>query len=192
MLTTWELRWFCKGTIPTEVENWFNADSLGKPLGAAQSREDVYLYTPECDYLNIKLRQGSLEVKWRKAELGSLYFGDSWEGKVEKWLKWICQDSEQQSIMPTDIVAKRPWVTVKKKRVQRVYKSIAFELTQLNIKNDYWWSIALEMSEENTHQIDNFKNIVSELSKTYRGQKLLADNSYAYPSWLTVVISSTK
>lgn len=190
MLTTLELRWFCDGTLPTEVENWFNNDCPGKPLGMAESREDVYLCTPECDYLNIKLRQGSLEVKWRKAELGSLRFGNAWEGKVEKWLKWICKDSDQQSIMPADIVGKKVWVVVKKKRVQRLYNGMAYELTQLNVQNDNWWSIAFEMTADNTHQMDNFKRVVSDVSKTYRGQQLVVDSSFAYPHWLAVAISS--
>ncbi|NEQ23301.1 MAG: hypothetical protein F6K28_29940, partial [Microcoleus sp. SIO2G3] len=102
MLTTLELRWFSQGTPPTEVEHWYSADSPGELLGSPEEREDLYLYTPECDYLNIKLRQGSLDVKWRKAQLGSREFGEdsgtNWHGNVEKWLKWVCEDSEQESI----------------------------------------------------------------------------------------------
>ncbi|MCA1995017.1 MAG: hypothetical protein LDL41_23650, partial [Coleofasciculus sp. S288] len=68
-LTTLELRWFYHGTPPVEVEYWFSTDCPGELLRPPEEREDLYLYTPQCDYLNIKLRQGSLEVKWRKAEL---------------------------------------------------------------------------------------------------------------------------
>lgn len=196
LLTTLELRWFCHGTPPIEVEHWFSADCPGEPLGSAEEREDFYLYTPECDYLNIKLRHGTLEVKWRKAELGSVGIGKAsstsqnsllWEGKVERWLKWICQDPDQESIIPADVVGKGPWVGVKKKRSQRQYQGVAFELTQLSVGNDAWWSMAFEMPDKGANQIDSFKSVVNRVSETYRGPNLLADKSYAYPSWLLKV-----
>jgi hypothetical protein len=68
MLTTLELRWFSHGTPPKDVEQWFSVDCPGEFLGSLEEREDLYLYTPECDYLNIKLRHRSLEVKWRSAQ----------------------------------------------------------------------------------------------------------------------------
>ena len=196
MLITLELRWFSHGTPPTEVEHWFNDHCPGELQKSPEEREDLYLYTPECDYLNIKLRQGSLEVKWRKAELGIRRFDPSWEGKVEQWLKWSCKDPTQQSIIPADIIGKRPWVSVKKRRrqrrfamqpSQRLYQGISCELTQLNIRNDVWWSIACEMATEDANQIDNFENLVSQISKTYPAPELLAENSYAYPRWLSVL-----
>jgi hypothetical protein len=56
MLSTLELRWFSHGTLPTEVKHWFSTDCPGKLLGSPEEREDLYLYIPECDELNIKLR----------------------------------------------------------------------------------------------------------------------------------------
>jgi hypothetical protein len=187
MLTTLELRWFSHGTPPLEVEYWFNNDCPGKQLGSSEEREDLYLYTSGCDYLNIKLRQGSLEVKWRKAELGIVQFGDCWQGNVEKWLKWICKDPTQQSMLPVDVAGKKPWIAVNKKRSQRLYRGISYELTKLNVTNDAWWSIAFEIADEGANQIDSFKDVVNRVSQTYRGSKLLADKSYAYPSWLSLV-----
>jgi hypothetical protein len=187
MLTTLELRWFSHGTLPAEVEHWFSADCPGELLGPPEEREDLYLYTPECDYLNIKLRQGSLEVKWRKAQLGLLEFADRGEGNVEKWLKWICEEPDQQGIIPADVIGKRPWVDVKKVRSQRLYQDICCELTQLSVRNDAWWSVAFEVAGEEANRIDNFEGVVSGVSKTYRGPELPAENSYAYPRWLCLV-----
>ncbi len=138
MLTTLELRWFVHGTPPKAVEHWFNVDCPGELLGSPEEREDLYLYISECDYLNIKLRQGSLEVKWRKAELGILQGGECWEGKVEKWLKWICEDPDKQSMLPANGVGEKAWLGVKKRRAQRRYQGIAYELTQLKVRNDNW------------------------------------------------------
>ncbi len=190
MLTTLELRWFAHGTPPAEVQHWFCNDCPGELQGLPEEREDLYLYKPECEYLNIKLRQGSLEVKWRKAELGILRFGECWQGKAEKWLKWICKDPSQQSMMPADVVGKGPWVSVKKVRSQRRYQGIACELTQLIVRNNAWWSIAFEMAGEEANQLDSFEGTISWMSKTYRGPELLLDNSYAYPSWLSLLTSS--
>ncbi len=191
MLTTLELRWFSQGTPPTEVEHWFSVDSPGELLGSPEEREDLYLYTPECDYLNIKLRQGSLEVKWRKAQLGSLEFAEAssatWQGNVEKWLKWICDDPEQESIMPVDVVGTKAWVAVKKMRSQRLYQGISYELTQLRVNNNDWWSVAFELAQRDIDQIEHFENVVRLVSQTYPGSELIAENSYGYPKWLTLV-----
>lgn len=185
MLTTLELRWFVHGTPPTEVERWFNLDCPGERLGPPEEREDLYLYISECDYLNIKLRQGKLEVKWRKSELDIQKFGNSWEGKVEKWLKWICEDSEQQSMMPANVAGEKTWVRVKKVRCQRQYQGITFELTQLNIRNDAWWSIAFEVATQESNRSNHVENIVGQVSETYRGPELKYNDSFAYPTWLS-------
>lgn len=187
MLTTLELRWFFHGTLPPEVERWFNTDCPGKLLGESEEREDFYLYVPECDYLNIKLRQGSLEVKWRKTQLGVLRFGESWEGNVEKWLKWSCQERTQQSLIPADIVGERAWIGVKKKRSQRQYQGISYEITQLEVKGDRWWTIAFEMAVIEANQFDNFENALNQVSKSDRGLELQAKMSFAYPTWLSLL-----
>ena len=184
MLTTLELRWFVRGTLPTEVEHWFNVDCPGERLGSPEAREDLYLYAPDCEYLNIKLCQGSLEVKWRKAELGILQFGNGWEGNVEKWLKWICEDPDQQSMMPVNVVGEKAWVGVKKMRSQRRYQGVTFELTQLNVRNHAWWSIAFETLAETANRSDRLETIVAQVSQTYQGPALQADFSFAYPAWL--------
>lgn len=184
MLTTLELRWFSQGSPPKEVEHWFNVNCPGELLGSPEAREDLYLYTPNCEYLNIKLRQGSLEVKWRKAELGILRFGNCWEGKVEQWLKWICEDPDKQSMMPVNVVGEKAWVEVKKVRSQRRYQGITFELTQLNVGNHTWWSIAFEMLAEAANGNDRFETIVTQVSQTYQGPVLQCDLSFAYPTWL--------
>ncbi|MBE9127532.1 MULTISPECIES: hypothetical protein [unclassified Coleofasciculus] len=186
MFTTLELRWFYRGTSPTEVEQWFSTDCPGELLGVPEEREDVYLYVPDCSYLNIKVRQGSLEVKWRKKELGIRQFSNSWEGNVETWLKWLCDDPAQESFIPKTSIEKKPWVRVKKVRSQRHYEGITCELTQLYINTDTWWTVAFEGDVEEVSP-DSFDRVVSEMGKTYRGLELLADQSYAYPNWISLV-----
>lgn len=187
MIRTLELRWFTSGTPPAEVKHWFNTNCPGKLLGDPEEWDDVYVYIPECDYLNIKLRQGSLEIKWRTAEVEVVQLGTCWEGKVEQWLKWSCEAQEFQSLIPGDLVQQKAWVGVKKVRSQRLYQGIAYELTQLNVNNSEWWSIAFEMASEDKNEIDYFKQTLSQVSTTYSEQPLLATHSYAYPHWLSLL-----
>ncbi|HEY9726099.1 MAG TPA: hypothetical protein V6D50_06585 [Chroococcales cyanobacterium] len=188
MLTTLEVRWFARGQPPTEVEHWFNADCPGELMRTPEEREDLYLYTPRCDYLNIKLRQGSLDVKWRKAQLGVRQFSKCWEGQVEQWLKWTCKDPDSQTMMPAEVMGKGPWISVKKVRLQRQYQAVSYELTQLNVMDDDWWSMGFEAAIEQGEQFESFERVVTQVSQTYRGPELSTEHSYAYPAWLCRVI----
>lgn len=187
MLSTWELRWFRQGALPKEVEDWFINDCPGEQIGMPEAREDFYLYIPECEYLNLKLRQGNLEMKWRKSELDIKQFGEHGEGKVEMWSKWICKDPSQQHFTPANVLNKKPWIGVEKIRSQRLYQNISLEITQLHVTNEAWWSIALERSGFEDQPFDNFEQILTEMSQTYQGPKLLSQNSYAYPRWLSLL-----
>jgi len=189
MLTSAELRWFKRGKLPQEISKWFQQDDLEGQLQQPEEREDLYLYSPGIEYLGLKLRQGRLEIKWRKAELGVQWFGDRVEGKVEKWGKWLCQDSTGESFQLTDIVGEKSWVSVKKVRSQRLYENCALELTQLNIGGNDWWSLAFEASDDDS-LIDNLKTVANLVFKTYNGLELQAQDSYAYPSWLDIVIEN--
>jgi len=72
MQLTAELRWFYRGTM--ERNSPSGSSKVNLHLAPPEEREDLYLYSPECEYLGIKLRQGRLEIKWRKVELGVVHF----------------------------------------------------------------------------------------------------------------------
>lgn len=206
MPLTAEMRWFYRGNLPQEISHWFQQDELGEHLAPPEEREDVYLYLAECDYLGIKLRQGRLEIKWRKAELGVVSFGDRVEGKAEKWGKWLCEDPTKESFQPAGVAGKKEWVGVKKVRPVRQYQVLpeasitavpvnesidqgcTVELTELSINGNVWWSLAFEAFGEDDCLMHNLEAVASFVFKTYRGPKLQAGNSYAYPSWLCLVV----
>lgn len=201
MQLTAELRWFNRGTLPEAISHWFEQDCLGGERSPAEERSDVYLYSPGCDYLGIKLRQGRLEIKWRKAELGVVHFGDRVEGKAEKWVKWICEDPTDEMFKPAAVVGKS-WVSVKKVRSQRQYQVLpdesitavpvtesidqgcTVELTQLGINGNAWWSLAFEAFGEDDCLMDNLQAVAKWVFKTYRESELQAEGSFAYPTWL--------
>lgn len=206
MLTTAELRWFKRGPLPPEILNWFQQNCLSTHPEPPEEREDLYLYYAGCNYLGIKLRQGRLEIKWRNAELGIKRFGNSIEGKVEKWSKWLCEDPTGQSFQPSDVIKKAEWLTVKKERQQckyqvlksRVITSVPVsesidegcnvELTKLSINGEAWWSLAFEAFSKEDSLVEYLQAVASWVFETYNGSKLQAENSYGYPKWLSLVV----
>jgi len=49
MQLTAELRWFYRGTLPSEIFQWFQQDQ-SRALAPPEEREDLYLYSL-CEYL---------------------------------------------------------------------------------------------------------------------------------------------
>ncbi|MBD1923561.1 hypothetical protein H6F77_21160 [Microcoleus sp. FACHB-831] len=188
MLTTIEVRWFYRGTIPKEVKNWFGQDILGKHPSPPEEREDWYLYSPWCDRLGIKMRGGNLEIKWRLAELGVQRFGDGLEGKTEKWLKWISEKPKNNKIIPANVGGKALWIGVRKERSQRKYEGCTMELTKLIVQNEAWWSLAFEASGEEAQEMNNLQAIASEIFKNYPGMALQIHDSFGYPKWLSLTV----
>lgn len=188
MLTSLEIRWFYAGKLPAAISDWFEQDELGGKLQLPEEREDVYLYSPGCEYLGIKLRQGRLEIKWRNAELDIVRLEERVEGKLEKWGKWMCEDPSQESFKPEDVLGKSSWVSVKKVRSQRLYDSCAMEIAQLNVKGNDWWSLAFETFGTEASKLEQLKTIAIQAFESYNNSHLQAQDSYAYPSWLSLVI----
>jgi hypothetical protein len=209
MFTTWEMRWFYPGIPPATVEHWFFADCPGELLGTPDEREDVYLYTtPVCEYLGVKLRQGKLEVKWRKAELGVIQIGQNCQTKLEKWVKWVCDDPSATNMTPVSVLDNGAWISVKKNRSQRIYKinidsdkeiqllpiqqpideACALEFTKLNINGNDWWTVAFEVFGEDISLMDMLFPVSDLILKSYPEADLQAQNSFAYPRWLSLAV----
>ncbi len=200
MRASLEMRWFCSGALPKSIGQWFGSDSLGGYLSPLEEREDVYLLVPNCDYLGVKQRSKTLEVKWRQAELEAMRCGNRWEGKTEKWLKWVCADT--MAPVPADIVATGQWVGVKKKRALRLYQVSApgalisvpveapipqgctVEITHLNINGNAWWTLGFEAFGYESSLTETLQTAANWVGKSYQGPKLKAEDSCGYPSWL--------
>ncbi|ERT06066.1 hypothetical protein M595_3978 [Lyngbya aestuarii BL J] len=185
-LLTLEVRWFELGKIPEVIEHWFQTSCPGELSSTVEEREDQYFYTPGCEDLNLKLRQGKLELKWRQTQLEINSFQESyWQGRVERWLKWSYQDSIPENLIQMLGTGDQPIVKIGKKRRQRYYQNVEYELTQLKFDEcKFWWSLGFEMEETETHQKTHFENIVSQIIKTYPQTAFNLDHSHAYPSWL--------
>jgi hypothetical protein len=205
MLTTYEVRWFNSGNIPENIESWFKHGCLLSPTKLPEKREDVYLYTPKCNYLGIKLREGGLEIKWRYVEKTAMQFGSSVEGNIEKWKKWRCLDSSEESFSLQQIGDNPVWVKVGKVRSSQLYEIVekkpqavpndanvdngcSLELTNVEINGNKWWSIALEAFGEDTNLKDNLQATADFVFSNYDSLPLQAENSYSYPSLLELAV----
>jgi len=182
MLQTLEMRWFKPGHISESVYQWFNRDCPGTVLGEPEIRTDWYLEPiAPCEYLNIKFRQGRLELKWRQNQLGQLPLKQQWQGIVEQWVKWLCQAETLQTFVPEG----QAWVAVQKTRSQRqlVLSSDAvcnLELTQLQVNAETWWTFGLE----STGDQDSLGAIALQLSDNCP-ETLTQQEAAAYPYWLS-------
>jgi hypothetical protein len=207
MLTTYEVRWFYSGNIPENIESWFKHSCLLSPTKLPEKREDVYLYTPKCDYLGIKLRQEGLEIKWRDPASNTMHFGSLVKGNVEKWKKWRCLDSTGESFSLQQINNNPVWIRVGKVRYSQLYQvtektpqpastdidvenGCSLELTNIEINGNKWWSIALEAFGEDRNLKDNLHVTADFVFSSYDLFPLESTNSYGYPNLLELAVGS--
>ena len=208
MQTTLEVRWFLQGIPPAAVQHWFKFESPGQLLTSeAEIRKDLYAYGDLDGYvdkfkefvpdltkeaINLKLREGNLELKLRESQFGIETFTREddrsiWSGRVEQWCKFP-QELEAGFVEQIDI----DWIPVYKKRWQKSDRGVEGELTQLEINGCAWWSIAFEMTRKpnDVRAESQFHEVVEQAAKTYRGPELLAANSCGYVHWLYKLVTS--
>ena len=211
METTLEVRWFIPGTLPKSVQKWFRLKCLGDLLEEEpETREDLYTcQTPEeIAYfkaiaqninndaaINLKLREGKLELKLRQNVLKNQRFGNFqdatvWQGNIEQWCKFSEQELTKIGLSISNLITKNNWISVYKKREQKLEQGVKSELTQLRISSNYWWSVAFEMSIDTNEYLHYdcfqsvFKTVINCSCKTYDEPQLLTKNSYGYSRWL--------
>ena len=211
MQTTLEVRWFIKGTPPAAVEHWFKFECPGQLLTPeAETREDLYAYGDLNGYsdkfkefapnlaveeINLKLREGNLELKLREEKFGIETFTQEnyrsiWSGRVEQWCKLDRQELEAAFDFE---LADIDWILVYKERLQKSNRGVRRELTRLETKGSAWWSIAFEMTtESNNVRANFFREAVEQAAKTYHGPELLAIYSCGYVHWLDKLVTSQR
>jgi hypothetical protein len=84
-------------------------------------REDHYLVT-EVDYLNVKLREGKVELKWRTAPSLPFRIGEIVIGRQEEWVKASFEDQDPiQSNLRNMSSSNYTWISILKERQQKKY-----------------------------------------------------------------------
>ena len=206
MEKTLEVRWFFKELPPTIVEHWFKFECPGKLIEKLEARKDWYAcqqhhvlkrslehlsYLLDRESVNLKLRQGNLELKLRQQiethQFDRLQHSYRPKGNIEQWCKFSQQELEELNFNPN--LDKIVWIGVEKERIQKIESGVKSELTRLKLDRDRehrWWTIAFEMTQNdsNMRSYSRFQEIVERACKIYPKPQLLATNSYGYSRWL--------
>ena len=114
---TAELRWFVEAELPDALREWFAA--LG-PVRREAPRTDVYLVTPAPD-LNIKKREGRLEIKRRSADGVKVEVSAGPSGYLERWEKRVEPASRVGDYVREQGGGAPRWVMVGKSRLMQRY-----------------------------------------------------------------------
>ncbi len=200
-----EIRWFFPGLIPSSVEYWFQRQTSQQFLPAAQKLTDIYLQT--WDYnLGLKLRNGSLDVKWRRRYGEFIGAVGKVNGQAEDWIRWVWRDTEgntgqriQESIRSDP---QSPWIEVTKERLQirdvftgnrfiaarpgdQVERGCAIELTNIRVRDKWWWTLALDIFGSGGEATMILHQRAETLFTDYPGPELTLEQSYGYPQWLS-------
>ena len=199
-----EVRWFFQGEIPPKVESWFSG--LDSEKGSETPRVDIYLLNTGDGNFGIKLRQNMLEVKEREIIHGNHIFNPSMEGVIESWNKTSFLLAPQQHDFYAAEYLTDSWISVKKTRRQAIYQKLPtktdkptilfeaveachLELTSILVKEQRWWTIALEaygnVSSDHERLIKTGRQLPSENTQLGFGR----NNSMGYPQWLNELAS---
>jgi hypothetical protein len=148
-----EVRWIFPGPMEAGAARW-----LARFAAETDSREDIYLVSPELRGLSVKIRAGTaLEVKEYSGSPGTLLVGDRVSGHMQSWQKW----SFPFNPLSRGIGEPPGWRTVDKRRrtgrfsfadgriapsAQRLAgeAQCAVELTALRTGGQSWWSLGFE------------------------------------------------
>lgn len=196
---TIEARWFGPGSAPPELLAWLEA--FEGPAEQQPVRRDHYLRYIEGDALNIKVRQGGLEVKQRQHAYGTVHLTSSIVGLVEGWFKWRFPLQDSESPAPTRDIDGPGWLAVDKTRQLRSYQINAgqvvqvfndtpegceVEFTKLQVKGDIWWTVAFEAFGHGPRDFDHLLAVAKHVFNK-AAPPLTAPDSYGYPHWLTAL-----
>ena len=203
-----EMRWFFKGPLPANVSAWFG--SLGEFLPQLEQRTDLYLATRED--LGVKLREGRLEIKWRRGPGHPMTISARVQGSAEYWDKWSWKDLQGKAeAQIADLLRESPddpWIRVPKERHQRKYdlavdglqpillkprceRGVILEVTKLRFRGRPWWTVALDLlgkakkADEGLKEAKEvFVRLLQSLFEKYPGPPLRLENSFGYPKFV--------
>ena len=200
-MPTAEVRWFFGGSIPAAIARWFCRGSL---LDKAAPREDHYLLFPAPLGLNVKLREGRLEVKSRVGEPGLRTFATDITGNVELWEKRIGGDAAVAEFEKLRSNAPHLWIAVGKERTLRTFSlegdsmhevaagkvflanGCNAELTKITVEGAAYWSFGFEAYGEPSRVEAHLQKVAGHiLADSHRpSYPFPAANSRSYPEWL--------
>ncbi len=195
MTFTLEARWFGPSPLPAALREWFGT------LGAVETSTQSDLYLPAEDpTLNLKLRNGQLQIKQRLAGPLRTSFGPRAAGRCEQWVKWRFALKESAPSLreedPTDL-----WVRVEKTRHQLSISpeaqsslapelptsppaTIEAELTTVEAAGQTAWTLCAETEGPVSSLTDTLHTAAPLLLDDRLPVALSPDQSFGYIRWL--------
>lgn len=199
MLTNAEVRWFFEGPVPDELEDWFCRTSAAL---TASAREDHYLRFPASLGLNVKLREGRLEIKSLVKTLGARTFTPDVAGTVQLWKKWSGAGAAVGEFERLRSGAPDLWIAVRKERTLRKFsgdgaaivegdagrfspsEGCNVELTRITVEGTDHWSLALEAYGDPARVEESLTRVAGHVLAAPPAAAFSAGNSRSYPEWL--------
>lgn len=190
-----ETRWFFRGTILPEAEDWFA--SLGT-YETQPPRTDVYLLETG-NTLGLKLREGRMEAKQRTSNYGEVDFGAGMSGVVEGWVKW---SFKAERGMLSALLADPHWISVEKTRQIFYYQfdpdgkvvlstpgsqidaGGGLELAALRFNQEDWWTVGVEVFGPVEILPEILSGILKLTQRKAGSLTLPVEHSFSYPAWL--------
>jgi hypothetical protein len=200
MYPTVEVRWFYHGPIPPPVEAWF--ERRPGNVERQPSRVDHYLRLSDSDELNIKLRQGRIEVKQRTAPPRVTQFHKHVAGALEAWRKWSFELAGRAEGRSRSLSPSSAWIAVRKARRLRTYqvtggldlaaqptpetpdRGCELELTQVDVMGQTWWTMAFEAFGPEASIQENLLLVAKWVFGNDEPPRLRANASHGYAAWL--------
>jgi len=212
-LSSIEARWFyADGSAAARaLEAWFfgawpiaAGGDVPPPAwqGRAGGEPDRYLVVAGAGDMNIKWREGLLQVKGRVAVPGTQLFGGVHAGRVEHWVKW------SSAGLPSawrDLFGGEPLtVAVAKSRAMRKFalstftnearevaaeapidRGVAAEITRLEFDGAGYVSLGFEAFPDDAAMADGFHAALDACLGSLTAMRLEAGDSDSYASWLS-------
>jgi hypothetical protein len=164
---TLELRWFHEGPLPEDVEHWFLRDPrFGYILApeACERRLEHYLVADTADGLDLKVREGRIQLKQRTGTLPAVSDGQHCAGIPESWTKWVwrcpdlpgaggasAQDDFTLEVRKVKYQRRIQLVTRGDAKIARFEpEGLGFfvEVATATVSNRTWWTLAFDVEPD--------------------------------------------
>ena len=196
-----EVRWFFANALPGEVGRWF---ARGGSASTAVPREDHYLLFPSSLGLNVKLREGRLEVKSLVKTLGVRTFTTAAAGNVQLWEKRFGGDAALREFENLRSTASHLWIAIRKERTLRTFspdgdslieipagrvflsEGCNVELTTIQVEGSAYWSFAIEAFGASNRVEQHLRHVAGIVLADEHNppHPFPASDSCSYPEWI--------
>lgn len=193
---TLEVRWFYDGSAPNAVVQWF----LDLAPEKQSDRTDLYLLSDDPS-LNVKLREGKIQLKRHSGSRSRIQFHDGVAGYREYWQKWSFPLTDEAP----DLFDEDPsglWRPVEKARYQREFDADAqralldgaleetapatalVELTRVTSGPHSAWTICMEAEGDADALPGTLRQMGRYVFQQGTPPALIPSHSHGYVRWL--------